>query len=483
MNPGGLALLAVVCLSVAFVSTAQPVTGSVQDFSKLDRQIETYRSQLGARGIAVAIVRNGEIQYAKGFGVAGPGGDPVTAQTAFQTGSVSKSFAALVVLQLASEGKLGLDDPVVQFMPSFRTADKALSDQITVEHLVTHRSGMTTLNGNRYQFTTDRSSTATADAVAEIADDRLFAEPGTTFQYSNANYATLAHLIERVDGQSYEQAVAKRVFEPLQMRNSFIQMPPREGIPLASGYRTWFGVVLPTDFIAGRRMMAAGGVTASITDLARYVEAVRTRDPRIVPAQTADRLFAAHPIAEGFGYAYGWFVQDGPEFQRVFHDGLNPGFAAMAAIIPERNEVIVVLTNLSGMMQGNLTGAILNDALSLEPLEASPGWLAHLGLWSVAGTALGLLIWLCFTIKRLIQRKPTGQPKRPWLNLTLGLAFPVVSYLLLVAVPHSAGATLRSAYMFYPDLVIAVFIAGVSSALLGGGQLLLWIRARTKRSA
>jgi CubicO group peptidase (beta-lactamase class C family) len=133
----------------------------------------------------------------------------------------------------------------------------------------------------------------------------LSAEPGTTFQYSNANYVLLSHLIEVLDEQSFEQALKACIFDPLGMTNSFVQVPHSDAIAVATGYRLWFGIPRPwqpvPDAERDRRMIGAGGVSASIEDLAHYVEAVRNRDPRIVP-EGADRPVSAQCKTAVFGH-------------------------------------------------------------------------------------------------------------------------------------------------------------------------------------
>ena len=174
----------------------------------------------------------------------GTDGTPVTTQTAFQSGSIIKSFVALVILQLAAEGKLHLDDPVVRHLPKFRTADITLSDRVTIDQLVTHRSGLSTLEGNSAN-TTNPTLSGPAAAVAGLAGVRLSTEPGSNFQYSNANYAVLSHLIEILDNRKFEEVLTTRIFKPLGMTNSFAQQPFSGAIAVATGYRLWFGVPRP----------------------------------------------------------------------------------------------------------------------------------------------------------------------------------------------------------------------------------------------
>ncbi len=436
------------------------------------------REDAGAPGMAVAVVRNGQILLAKGFGIAGPNGQTVTAQTAFQIGSITKSFVALVILQLASEGKLNLDDPVVRHIPTFRTASKPRSDRITIDHLVTHRSGLTTLAGNSAKAV-DPGPSGPAAAVAALAGVQLFAEPGTSFQYSNANYALLSHLIEALDGRAFEQALKARIFEPLGMTNSFVQVPPSDTVAVATGYRLWFGVPRPwqpaSDKTPDRRMIGAGGISASIEDLARYVEAVRTRDPRVVPAG-ADRLFVIKPFYEQWGYGYGWYTDSAGDEPVFVHSGFTPGFFALATMLPAKHQVVVVLTNMSGLAHGDLPGAVTNAALGWDPVPAAAPIGAKIAIWSAVTAPLGILIWLYRTGRRLLHR---GRPMRPWargLNIAVAIGLVAGVYGVFVGFQAMLGVSFHTGYAFYPDLTATAVATMALALLLAAGRLALVVR-------
>ena len=440
--------------------------------------VEVMREEAGVPGMAVAVLRNGQMLHARGYGIAGPDGNAVDTRTVFQTGSITKSFVALVILQMASEGKLGLDDPVTSYIPEFRTADKSQSDRITIDHLVTHHSGLTTLAGNSAP-SVDPGLSGPAAAVAGLAGVELFAEPGTTFQYSNANYALLSLLIETLDRRSFEQAIKARIFEPLGMSSSFIQVPLSDTVPVATGYRLWFGIPRPRqperDAVSDRRMIGAGGISASIEDLARYVEAVRTRDPRIVP-ESAARFFVVKPVQEQWGYAYGWYA-DTTGAEPVFeHSGFTPGFFTLATIVPAKGQVVVVLTNMSGLAHGDLPRAVTHAALGWSPVPAAAPIGASIAIWSAVTAPLGLLLLIFKTGQRLRQ---LPQPMRPWVRgLNIGAVVGLLAgvYLVFVGFQVLLGVSFATGYAFYPDLTLTTVAAMVFALVLAVGRLALVVR-------
>lgn len=458
---------------------AQQGAGYDFDVAAFDAMAAIMREDAGAPGMAVAVLQNGQILLARGYGVAGPDGQPVTTQTAFQIGSITKSFVALVILQLAAEGKLDLDDPVVRHVPTFRTASKSRSDRITIDHLVTHRSGLTTLDGNSGNAE-ESGLSGPAAAVAELAGVQLFAEPGKTFQYSNANYVLLSHLIEVLDDQPFEQVLKARIFEPLGMTNSFVRVPPSDSIPLATGYRLWFGIPRPWQpepegDEPDRRMIGAGGALASVEDLARYVEAVSTRDPRIVP-ERADRLFVIAPFHEQWGYGYGWFTDSAGDEPVFEHSGFTPGFYALATMVPGEGDVVVVLSNMSGLAHGDLPRAVTHAAMGREPVAAAASIGSRMAIWSAVMAPLGLLMLLYKTGRRLRNRR---QPMRPWvraLNVAAVLGLGTAVYVVFVGFQKMIGVSFPTGYAFFPDLTATTVVAMALALLLAVGRLALVIR-------
>ena len=461
----------------------QPVTAQQRanerfEAASFDAAASQLREAAGAPGMAVAVLRDGQLLHAAGYGIAGPDGQPVTPQTVFQIGSITKSLVAIVILQLASEGELNLDDPVVSHIPTFRTASKSQSDRITIDHLVTHHSGLTTLDGNSAESGNTGSSDPAA-AVAALADVQLFAEPGTGFQYSNANYAVLSHLIEVLEDRSFEEVLQTRIFDALGMTNSFVQAAPSDDNAVATGYRLWFGVPRPwqpgPEEVPDRRMIGAGGVSASIEDLARYVEAVRTRDPRVVPAG-ADRLFEIKSFSERWGYAYGWYADSARDEPVFVHSGFTPGFLALATLVPATGEVVVALTNMSGLAHGDLPQAVTNAALGLDPVPAAASLGAKTAIWSAAMAPLGLLLLLYKTGRSLLHR---GRPMRGWvrsLHLASVLGLGAVAYGVFIGFQTMLGVSFQTGHAFFPDLTAIAVATMVLVLLLAAGRVALVIR-------
>jgi CubicO group peptidase (beta-lactamase class C family) len=472
-------LLLMVSLIAATACAQPPIpTPSV---AEVDAYIERGMKQLDIPGSAVSLFANGAITHAKGFGAIDSSGTPVTAETPFQLGSISKSFTALIVLQLADEGRLSLDDPISKYIPYFQTKEKLSSDQITVRFLLNHRSGLTTLAGNSHQDTTYRGADAMERVIRQFQSTQLFAVPGERFQYSNANYILLAQLIESIEQSPFEKVVAARIFVKLGMTNSFVQIASDPTSQPAVGHTQWFGNTVEQDFIAGRLMMGPGGITSSASDLATYLIAVFENDPRIMSKALSEALSKER---KG-GYEFGWEFDAIDGRRVIFHGGLNPGFLAMVKYTPATRQGALVLTNMSGSLEGSFIYGATDYALGLPSAPIAPGNGALVRLWGSLSLTCVLLIAFVFWAYKMntILAEQATRPTSPvrslrgssivkWLKIGVpAFCLICLAYFLVFVVPQLSGVNVTAVRMFYPDVGLLL--------ILSSGIALLWAVART----
>lgn len=468
------------CLFVSAIAIAQTTDQASPSTEQIDAYVQQGMQQLAIPGVALALFRHGKVTHVKGFGRIDSTGAIVNAQTPFQIGSISKSFAALVVLQLADEGQLSLDDPVSTYLPYFQTNDKTASDQISIRHLLNHRSGLTTLEGNRNQDTTYRGADAMERVIRDFKYAQLFAKPGARFQYSNANYMLIAQLIESVEKIPYEKVVQNRIFAKLGMKNSYIQMASDSAERPALGHTQWFGFTVEKNFIAGRLMMGAGGVTSSAEDLATYLVAIFENDPRIISNTLANALAKER---KG-GYEFGWEFDTVAGQRIIFHGGLNPGFLAMVKYKPKTREGVLILTNMNGSHEGNFIYGVTDYALGLPPTDIAPSNTALLRLWGTLGLMCLLAVGFVYSVVKLIKHSPKQAPKshpgsavKRWLRISVPSLFLAgLSYFLAFVVPQLSGVNLTAVGMFYPDLYLMMAISSVIALLWAFVRTLVLIR-------
>jgi CubicO group peptidase (beta-lactamase class C family) len=300
-------------------------------------------------GAAVLVMRNGGVLHQQGYGLADlERRQPITPRTAFDLASLSKQFTALGIAMLAEQGKLSYDDPVGRHLPELPTYAR----KVTLGQLIHHTSGLpeyldlklTPARGKPRPPRTNR------EVVALLKQQKgLVAPPGARHAYNNTGYVLLAQVIAKVSGLSYGEFMRRRVFEPLGMKQSFIEGQAAPG-PVALGYRRVPALQrygLAREATAGN-IVGDGGIHSSLEDMQRWTRAlengtlVRPATLRRVLSKGTTR--AGKPVNYGFGW---WFERHGGHEVAV-HTGNWRGFKNVMAYVPEKKLWVIVLGNSGG---------------------------------------------------------------------------------------------------------------------------------------
>ena len=210
------------------------------DTAVVDALVEAQMKKHNLPGVALAITQGEEIVYLKGYGTAGAG-QPVTPQTPFYIGSISKPFTSLAVMQLVEEGKIDLNAPVQTYLPWFAMADEEASRTITIRNLLNHTSGLSDAGFDRIlppEITRE-------DAVRALSEARLTAPVGKQTQYFNHNFTVLSLVVETVTGQSFEDYLQQNIFDPLDMEHTHTSPDSALADGLTAGHTRYFGITVP----------------------------------------------------------------------------------------------------------------------------------------------------------------------------------------------------------------------------------------------
>lgn len=302
-----------------------------------------------APGIAVLIAKRGQVVWQGAYGLADlQAKTPITTRTAFNLGSLSKTFVANAILILAERGKLSVDDPLLKYFPDF--AHPEVVRDVQLRHLLTHTSGLPDLRpmANPVEFyltARDPENWAPEKAVTELA----FA-PGTNYAYSNPAYNGLALVIEQVVGRRWQSFVADEIFRPAGMADSTITDGPEPSRGVAHGYVLEDGAWTEYDYGEYPTFAAAGngGVWSSVEDLARYEQALTNAtflsaktiaDSRTI--KTFDGWAGEAPPKIGWS----WFIADVDGRREIGHTGSQGGFLTNYFIVPEQEVQVVYLMN------------------------------------------------------------------------------------------------------------------------------------------
>lgn len=330
-------------------------------------------------GLAVAIVQNGRVLSARGYGVTDArGGQPVDAHTVFRLASLSKSFAGTMTGILVNDGLLRWDSRLVDYLPNFRLSQPTAAQQVTITDLLSHRVGLT---HNAY----DRDLEANADfhtLTQKLASAPLKCAPGQCYAYQNVAFSLVGDVVFAATGQFFSEAVARRIFKPLGMHDASygldgIEASARWARPHVRGGSGWVPLTpKPTYY----RVAPAAGVNASISDMAQWLLAQTGHRPDVLPAPLLATLHSpviATPSElrgsswrrsrlNSASYGLGWRVYNYAGHDVVFHGGAVQGYRGAMALLPDRDLGIVILWNSESALPSGLLPTVLDSALGLS---------------------------------------------------------------------------------------------------------------------
>jgi len=479
-------LIILVSLSIIYlISSCKPINTSENDsqtttisqdtnididkINEIDNYINSKMKEYRIPGLALSIIQGDRIIYMKGFGVADPSGRPVTPQTPFIIGSTGKSITATALMQLVDDGKVDLDTPVQKYIPWFSLADKDKSAKITVRMLLNHTSGIPSSAGTWSQVYNDTSDRALEDQIRSFSSVVLSHEPGTVYEYANANYQVVGMIIQSVSNQFFQSYIQKNIFKSLEMYNSYSSKDKAFKHGLATGYRYWFGFPFPAyNLPYSYRHFPAGWYISSAEDLAHFLmlhisDGIYNKQ-RLVSAQGIYELH--HPALEN--YAMGWVVKN--EF--LSHNGAVPDYGSTFGIDTKNKIGVVVLFNVNtGSFDERLYSIepnimnIINNTELISPNKNSFFLPRFTGLLILIVLQI---IWIIMSARRLKlwARGFIKIPLRffPFL-FKVGLSFIIelVLVFFLISNLQQNGMTVLTSILYQPDLsilaLVSVFIA------------------------
>lgn len=319
------------------------------DFSELEKVALEELKESNTPGAAVAIVSGDRIIFAKGFGVANIETlEPVTADTLFQIGSITKTFTAAGVLMLAEEGKLKLNNPI----GSLANGLSPKLAQVTLHQLLSHTAG---LKDEPAEFGL-QDEAALGQYIRSWKDDYCLFEPDTVFSYSNSGYALAGFVAQGVAAKPYADMMTERLFQPLGMRRTTFRPTVAMTYRLAVGHRGRRGepptVVRPLANDA--RLWPAGTMYSSVNELARFaiaflnggkLEGKQVLSASVITDMQKPRATVPSSLEH---YGYGLFINNYRGLRQVWHEGSMTGYVGALRMIPERQFAVIALTNRDG---------------------------------------------------------------------------------------------------------------------------------------
>lgn len=334
------------------------VAGAACQWARADDVDDYIRAEMLKRhipGASVAVVRDGEVVLAKGYGLANAElAVPATEETVYQLASVTKQFTATAIMMLVEEGKLGLDDKIAGHLEGLPEA----WGEVTIRQLLSHTSGIKSYTDVGGFEKTTRKDYEPREIIDLVAKEPLEFAPGKEHRYCNTGYFLLGMIIEKVAGKPYGEFLDERIFKPLGMSRTRTN-DLRAIIPgRAQGYE-WDGKQLRNgEYVSPTQPYAAGMLVSCIADMLKWDAALSSA--KVLKPEVLEQMWAPAPLSGGdrADYGFGWQVGKVNGHRLISHGGGIPGFSTEISRFVDDKLTVIVLTNLSGGDAGRLARGI-----------------------------------------------------------------------------------------------------------------------------
>jgi CubicO group peptidase (beta-lactamase class C family) len=321
-------------------------------------------------GAAVIVVKDGETIFRKSYGMANLElGVPIEPQMVFRLGSITKQFTAVSILMLYERGKLDLQDDLTRFLPDYPTGGR----KITVEHLLTHTSGIKSYTGMPEWFPLWRKDMSLDELITLFKDQPFDFEPGEEFRYNNSGYILLGAIIEKISGIKYADFIQENIFTPLGMSHSLYDVTEKIIPGRVSGYSRAKDGYVNAPYLSMSQPYAAGSLASSVDDLALWDAALYT--DKLLKPETLALAFQSYKLKNGneTGYGYGWMISSYEGSPTIEHGGGINGFTTGAIRFPAEKVYAAVLTNCENPETPPDTAAFKLAALAIgKPFSLPP---------------------------------------------------------------------------------------------------------------
>jgi beta-lactamase class C len=324
-----------------------------------------------APGGAIAVVKDGQIIYGEGLGIKKVGqNDPVDVHTVFRIASVSKTFAGTLTGILVNEGTLNWDDKVLQYLPEFRLKNPEYTGKLEVKHVLSQSTGL--IQHAYTNFIEDGRELD--DMITALSEVKLMTEPGKLFSYQNVAYGIIQPVLYAATGKDYNTLVQEEIFGPLYMKDASIDYQSmmaneNKALPNYPRFSGWSAGRISSTYY---NVPSAGGINASISDMANYMIALTGHRPEVISPQVLDQIFEPQirtnirwkyfsrwkDYKKSF-YGLGWRIVQNNDDIIAYHGGYVNGYRSQLAINKTEDIGICVLSNSPSSFSSKLVPAFL----------------------------------------------------------------------------------------------------------------------------
>ncbi|MBU2969173.1 beta-lactamase family protein [Pseudoalteromonas sp. C2R02] len=332
-----------------------------------DKTLQCY-AEPSEPGIAVLVSKQGKVIYKHALGLADVSKTTsITTDSIFQIGSITKQFTAAAILLLEQQNKLSLSDTLSDFLPYYSKAGK----NITLGKMLSHTSGLPNYLGNSETMLKAKKYAHIDMILTQLSKDPLIVEPGEQYAYSNTAYVFLGKVIEQVSGLSYAQFMQQNIFNPLNLKNTFVITTTESDPKIVKGYeKNKDGQIIDLMPVDRSWIAAAGAIASNLGDMHKWHLSLINGD--LINAQNFKKMITPFKLnsGEAINYGLGFDIYPINHKKSISHQGSVPGFFSFSAYFPEQNVYGIALSN-SNTHPGPALLHILSKGLKTLPDKVS----------------------------------------------------------------------------------------------------------------
>jgi CubicO group peptidase (beta-lactamase class C family) len=334
-----------------YVFTGLPIQAFSQNYENQFDKILSGQNFENSPGFSVLVAKNNEVIYRKAFGYANLEHEiKLQPEHIFHIASITKQFTACAILKLAEEGKLSLQDDVTKFIEDYPTE----GHEITIEHLLTHTSGIKNYTSSKeWNAEMAKKDFTPGEMIDFFKNDSLDFAPGEKYRYSNSAYIILGYIIETVSGKTYEEYLRDSFFIPLGMENTSYGSTRKIKKHRVSGYHKKDNEFENAGYMSMVQPHAAGALMANADDLFKWYTAVINGN--VISNRNRIKAHTSYLLNNGkpTGYGFGWHLGNIQGLPMIHHGGGISGFSSYSLYIPAEKVFVAVLSNCDGMSSKN----------------------------------------------------------------------------------------------------------------------------------
>ncbi|MGN4671251.1 serine hydrolase domain-containing protein [Bacillus cereus group sp. MYBK106-1] len=474
-----LSLICMLCNVLILCITPPKVYAQQNIKVTLDKYVEKFIKEQNIPGAAVAIVHNKDVFFTKTWGITGESEKKVTSKTPFAIGSISKSLTALAIVKLIEDKKIKLEDPVQRYLPWFKLKDSQISSTITIQHLLTHTSGISTYEGLLLSDKQSKSSTALKENVMKLSNVKVTALPSEKYQYSNANYMVLGALIEEVTNDTYSSYMEKHVFRLLNMNGAAASKETAYEKGYLTGYQSWFGIPRKSVVSYDNAGVPYGYITANLEDMIQFIMFLnRQENPQFLKQENMDLyLSPLYKINSEKSYGFGLRTTNINESETmIWHSGSTPDARAEIFTLNKSGWSGVILTNKNHVLEETALSELKKGIISILNGEEPVDIPKNIPLIQIVLLLVTLILFIISIM--LIKKYKHMKSVKKLIWLFIGSLSLLLSIIFIPLLTYSTSSPWRTIKIFAPDVALVTSI--IVTLLAANGLISIFIALRRK---